>query len=121
MRVCLDTEGKVAFFTPAGRAVFDAPRGGLPRGELPRGGLPRGELPGGGVPRGGLPRSPAPHGGTLNRSTAPPRTPLAPLPPAPHTAASPGPAAAYPGAAQWQHDRDIPWDIEARAMEALDV
>ena len=106
MRVCLDTEGKVAFFTPAGRAVFDAPRGGLPRGGLPLGGLPRG----------GLPRSHAPHCGMPNLSTAPPRTPLAPLPTAPPTA-----AAAYPGAARWQHDSDIPWDIESRAMEALDV
>jgi len=51
-----------------------------------------------------------------NLSTAPPRTPLAPLPPAPTTE-----AAAYPGADRWQYDRDIPWDIEARAMEALDV
>jgi hypothetical protein len=111
MRVCLDTEGKAAFFTPSGRAVFDAPRGGLPRGEVPRRGLPHG----------GLPRSQAPNGGTPNRSTAPPHTPFGPLPPAPPTAAYSGAAAAYPGAARWQHDRDIPWDIEARAREALDV
>ena len=76
MRVCLDTEGKVAFFTPAGRAVFDAPRGGLPR------------------------------------STEQPRP--APLPPAPPS------AAAYPGADRCKRDRDIPWETEARAMEALD-
>ena len=99
MRVCLDTEGKVAFFTPAGRAVFDAPRGGLPR-------------------RPTTSATPTP--------LAP--TPLTPLPPAPPTAAYAGTAeayagaaAAYPGAARWPHDGDIPWDIEARAMEALDV
>jgi hypothetical protein len=116
MRVCLDIEGKVAFFTPAGRAVFDAPNGGLPRGRAPRGGLPRGGLPRSGASNGGLSRSRAPVGGRSPAPTPPPLAALSPLPPAPTTA-----AAAYPGAARWQHDRDIPWDIEARAMEALDV
>jgi hypothetical protein len=108
MRVCLDAEGKVAFFTPAGRAVFDAPRGGMPRTDAPLRGIPRtdtdtqrGEMPRTDTPRRGLPRNPGP---------AP-----APLPPAPPT------TAAYPGADRWPHDRDIPWQIESRALEALDA
>lgn len=91
MRVCLDIEGKVAFFTPAGHAVFDAPRGGLPR-------------------------RPSPPSRASASSSAPTPTAIAPLPPAP-----PVPAIAYPGADRWRHDRGIPWDIEARAMEALDA
>ncbi|MDT8369970.1 MAG: HNH endonuclease signature motif containing protein, partial [Longimicrobiales bacterium] len=77
MRVCLDRDGRVAFFTPRGRAVSDAPRRGLP-------------------------------------PTSEPDVPT-PLPPAPPSASSwPGPIV------RWRYDRDIPWEIEARAWEALD-
>ncbi|MEK9505292.1 hypothetical protein, partial [Gaopeijia maritima] len=46
------------------------------------------------------------------RSTAVPRT--SPLPAAPPS------EAAYPGAARWRRDRDVPWTLEARAWEAMD-
>ena len=85
MRVCLDTEGKVAFFTPSGRAIFDAPRGGRAPGDIRGGGRRPEALP-----------SPEP------------------LP------SPPTPLSAYPGADRWDRDADIPWSIEARAMEALD-
>lgn len=65
--------------------------------------------------------SPAPHPGPgCPQPTAPrlgrprPAAPR-PLPPAPES------PSAYPGAARFVRDRDIPWDVEARAWEALDT
>lgn len=75
MRVCLDVNGQVAFFTTKNRAIFDAPPPKLGQGS----------------------------GG------APPTWPF------PEPQVAPG-----AGAARWTHDHHIPWEIEARAWEALD-
>lgn len=97
MRVCLDIEGKVAFFTPTGRAIFDAPRGGMAPGDIRAGGRRPGALPSAGP-------LPSPE----------------PLPSPGAQPSAPTPVSAYPGADRWDRDADIPWSIEARAMEALD-
>ncbi|NNF38384.1 MAG: DUF222 domain-containing protein [Gemmatimonadetes bacterium] len=57
VQVCMDREGKVAFFTPKGRAMFDAPRGGRPPGEVGLGRQPRDEETAGRPPG---PLAPAP-------------------------------------------------------------
>ncbi|MDT8369380.1 MAG: HNH endonuclease signature motif containing protein, partial [Longimicrobiales bacterium] len=105
MRVCLDREGRVVFFDRRGRAVFDAPRRGMPPSEMP----PRK------VPPRGLPRRERLRNGGPVTSGSP--TLPASLPSPMKTASSspwPGPIT------HWRHDRDIPWAIEARAREALD-
>jgi hypothetical protein len=75
--VCLDVNGQVAFFTPKGTALFEAP----PRGTGVEG-----------------PRVVEDHS-----------TPI------------PEPRSTEPaGAARWTRDSEIPWEVEARAWEALD-
>jgi hypothetical protein len=76
--VCIDRTGQVAFFTPRGKALFDAPKlGGRPVAN-----------------RFGI-------GGS--RSSAGELKPY-------HLS----------GASRFARDGDIPWEIEARAWEALD-
>jgi hypothetical protein len=129
MRVCLDIDGKVAFFTPSGRAVFDAPRGGMAPGETRR---PEGPVATlgrsfaaatrSGATRPGAARIEATRMGasgigttnTTATETAGVHASIAPLPPAPPS------TAAYPGADRWRRDREIPWAIEASAREAWD-
>ena len=75
VRVCLDVNGQVAFFTTKGKALFDAPPPKLRTGRE--------------------------EGGSTWRFKEPEVAPMA-------------------GAARWTHDHHIPWDIEARAWDALD-
>ena len=91
VRVCMDREGKVAFFSPKGRAMFDAPRGGMAPGDCDS---PRSAVPPVSPLLAPVPLAPAP-------------PPPAPLPPAP---ASRRPT---PGAPRWRRDADIPWAVEA--------
>jgi hypothetical protein len=73
--ICMDVRGQVAFFTPKGKALFDAP------------------------PARGI---------WAEERTPDAPTPLTPRPP--HLA----------GASRWKRDADIPYEVEARAWEALD-
>ena len=77
-RVCSDRNGQVVFFTPEGKALFEAP----PVPELPS------------DPVEALVRGNRERGITPDFST---------------------------GAPMWRRDSDIPWAIEAAALEALDA
>jgi hypothetical protein len=84
-------DGQVVFFTPRGKAIFDAPQ---PAGRLGAAGPVPGRL--------GTPSEP------LRLPGLDDDLDLDPLPD--H----------YAGAANWTRDHKIPWAIEARAWEALD-
>ncbi|MEN8375853.1 MAG: HNH endonuclease signature motif containing protein, partial [Gemmatimonadota bacterium] len=100
VRVCLGKEGAVAFFTPRGRALYDAPRS---NGRRPGGG---GDGSASAAPganeAAGNGRAP----GARPRPTAKLRLDL----PAHRT-----------GAARWTRDSYVPWPVEARAREALEA
>ena len=84
-RVCSDRNGRVAFFTPKGNALFDAP----PMPELSPDPLEaRVRNPAQDLVRGNRERGITPTG--------------------------------WSGAPKWRRDNDIPWVIEAAALEALD-
>ncbi|MDA1096431.1 MAG: hypothetical protein O3B84_04155, partial [Chloroflexi bacterium] len=88
-RVCSDRNGQVVFFTPRGKALFEAP----PLPERP----PRPELwP---VPSDPSDLVEALLRGNRERGVRPDFK---------------------SGAPTWSRDRDVPWAIEAAAMEALD-
>jgi len=106
VRICIDRTGQVVFFTPRGKALFDAPSANPPSaGQRP---LLGGPLVGGPVTGG-------PAAGRSGDPGEPLRLPglgddldLETLP------------SHYAGAAEWTRDSDVPWAIEARAWEALD-
>jgi hypothetical protein len=101
MRVCLDVNGQVAFFTSKGRAIFDAPPPKLGKeAEGLRGGSKEGT-------DGSEPVGTA---GDLGPNATLQHQPF----PEPHV-----PPMA--GAAHWTRDHHIPWTIEAQAWEALDT
>jgi len=83
VRVCIDRNQQVVFFTPRGRALFEAP----PERD-----------------RSMAPESPEP-GGSLRPDI---RRPIELRP------------SHLEGASRWKRDEDIPWEVEARAWEALD-
>jgi hypothetical protein len=114
--VCIDTDGQVAFFTPRGKALLGAPPARLgpwqevepqkegeaepwqkiePWQEVE----PQKEGEAGPSAAGLDPRP-------ETRSAAAERPPLIPFP---------------AGAPEYKHDRDIPWEVEARAWEALEA
>jgi len=96
VRICIDLDGQVVFFTPRGKALFDAPQ---PAGRLGVAG------PVTGRPTPGRSRNP---GEPLRLPGLDDDGTEDPLPD--H----------YAGAANWTRDHKIPWAIEARAWEALD-
>ena len=83
VRVCIDRNQQVVFFTPRGRALFEVP----PERD-----------------RSMAPETPEP-GGSLTPDIRRP-TGLRP--------------SHLEGASRWKRDGDIPWEVEARAWEALD-
>ncbi|MFH1765695.1 MAG: DUF222 domain-containing protein [Gemmatimonadota bacterium] len=109
VKVCLDVKGQVVFFTPRGKALLGAPPAGANAGaqvEANPGAKveanPEGRLGANAVAECGL-------------SLATGRL----------TEIRPGHLPSHLprhliGASQWKRDRDIPWEIEARAWEALD-
>jgi hypothetical protein len=106
VRICIDVDGQVVFFTPRGKALFDAPRLG---GRLGAGRAVARR------PIAGDPAPGRPGDGRREDGGEPLRLPgldddleLGPLPD--H----------YAGAALWTRDYAVPWAIEARAWEALD-
>ena len=91
VRVCMDVGAQVAFFTPRGRILFDAPKTRFSDGaEVAGQGPPSRETEGPGI---------------VGAESARPFTPRQP-----HLS----------GAARWPRDTDIPYEIEARAWDALD-
>jgi hypothetical protein len=100
MRVCLDVNGQVAFFTTKNRAIFDAPPPKLGVGRDGVWSEPNEKMVGGGPTCEAAGTGPA-----RTKSTQP----------FPEPQVAPG-----AGAARWTHDHHIPWEIEARAWEALD-
>jgi hypothetical protein len=126
VRVCRGADDAVAFVGPGGRVLYDAPRraagssagspGGWPasRGEASREDSSRGEAgerSGRGLRRNrSSPRSAAWGGAAVGHegpgSTGTPRLDL----PAHRT-----------GAARWARDRDVPWAIEALALEGIEA
>ena len=92
VQVCLDVKGQVVFFTPRGKALLGAPP--LAPKPLAQGPLAEGH-------ESGKPASDGP--GTEGQTDRKPmlRSPIA-------------------GAPRWKRDRDIPWEVEAQAWEALD-
>ena len=114
VRVALDVRGQVVFFTPRGKALMGAPPATEPAASEPP------------TPR-GLPGRPAP------ADTKAPAATKAAAGGATGAAADQlevtglvseagrvGVTETNPGAARWTRDRDIPWELEARAWEALD-
>jgi len=104
--ICIDVDGQVVFFTPRGKALFDAPSvvGGM-----------RAAGPADGGPRAGESVPGRPGDGTSGNPGEPLRLPgleddldLGPLP------------RPFAGAPDWKRDHAVPWAIEARAWEALD-
>ena len=96
MTVCVDTEGQIVFFTPKGWALAAAPAlSGLPVKFVPG---PEGLVAGDADQR-----SADPAVRQLRRNRARGVTPDA-----------------WDSAPDYTRDRDIPWEIEARAWEALD-
>jgi len=97
--VCIDRNQQVVFFTPRGRALFEVPPVGdrsMAPGS-PESGANPGEGPG---------ENPGPEpGGSLTPDI---RRPTGLLP------------SHLEGASRWKRDEDIPWEVEARAWEALD-
>ncbi|MGI9628697.1 MAG: DUF222 domain-containing protein [Longimicrobiales bacterium] len=118
-KVCMDKERNVVFFEHNGRALFDTPRGGGVGGEpvgleaeSADGGLADGDLLPRGTADGDLAAGGPADAGTSDR-----------LFPRKH----PGWAESREhlpshrlGAARWARDSDIPYDLEAKAWEALD-
>ncbi len=104
--ICIDVDGQVVFFTPRGKALFDAPRlGGRLGATGPVDGRPLAGDPAPGRPGDGRPGN---HGEPLRLPGLDDDLDLETLPD--H----------YAGAAEWTRDHKIPWAIEARAWEALD-
>jgi len=128
VRICIDADGQVVFFTPRGKTLLGAPprrvdmgmgMEGVDAGKRlggahehgPRRGLEQGLrrreelglLPGQ-EPGPGRGEEPGPHRGQE-------------LPGSGVQKAQPSPLAGTP---RWKHDRDIPWAVEAQAWEALD-
>ena len=115
VRVCIDRNQQVVFFTPRGRALFEVP----PVGDRSM----IGEAPESGATPGGGPR--ANPGG--EPGSDPGREPGADPGPEPGGSLTPDsrrPTGLRPshfeGASRWKRDGDIPWEVEARAWEALD-
>ena len=107
MRVCIDMNQKVVFFTPRGRAIFDAPpvrdRSMAAISPEPAADLGRdGRRDGGRDPGRDGGRDP---GGSRTPDNGEPRQ-LRPY----H----------LEGASRWTRDGEIPWAVEALAWEALD-
>jgi len=106
MDVWIDRDGQVVFFTPKGKVVLGAPVA-RPVTARPAG---RPDLWSGAAPRTPAPRSPEPllpSARPMERSE----------PPSSSSRASQEPPAGSP---RWKWDRDVPWEVEARAWEALD-
>ena len=94
VRVCIDVNGQVVFFTPKGKALLGAPPRGWDHSTGPQGA-------GRGRSMGGEARS----AGEANMSVDPQE-------PRPYHLS---------GAARWARDEDIPWETEAQAWEALEA
>ena len=93
VRVCIDTTGQVVFFTPRGKALFDAPElGGRPVAN--RFGI------------GEAANSAAEAAAASSGAPAGEEGQLKPY----HLS----------GASRFARDGDIPWEVEARAWEALE-
>jgi hypothetical protein len=115
IRICIDRTGQVVFFTPRGKALFDAPAvgGGLVAGG-PIAGGPVAGRPTTGEPTAGTPIAKSPiearedAGEPLRRRG---------LGAGAHRKVRPCQGV---GAARWKRDSDVPWAVEARAWEALD-
>ena len=101
VKVSVNSDGTVLFFTPKGRILVDAPS----RPKAARGGE-----------RSGLPPVPSVHRG------APAETSAASLPaPTVHPGApAQGDGIMLSNGAALYHDSEVPWEIEAAAREALD-
>jgi hypothetical protein len=100
VQLCVDRNGQVVFFTPRGKALFDAPPvNAKSEGGRTADGSPLGRRSGAGEPGGGANEP----GVSLDE---PPRQ-LRPT----HRS----------GASRWKRDSDIPWEVEARAWEVLDT
>jgi hypothetical protein len=99
VKICMDVRGQVAFFTPKGKTLFDAPpaRGVWAEGK-------RAEMRVDGTPETNLHRRPEASPGTEPR-------------PAPELTLR---RAHHSGAAKWRRDNQIPYEVEARAWEVLD-
>jgi hypothetical protein len=95
--ICIDVKGQVAFFTPKGKTLFDAPpaRGIWANDRVPE----------------------TPRSAETTRGEEPIRGAETARKPTPHLTLRP---AHLSGASKWQRDRDIPYAVEARAWEALD-
>ena len=109
MTVCMDVNQKVVFFTPTGRAMVGAPPVNPEPGRLRAIGESIGEMMG--EAEAGSPRD----GGRLRAEGEPeavgPDQPRLQPPPRINS------AAAIP---RFKRDTDIPWEVEARAWDALD-
>ncbi|MEN8376921.1 MAG: HNH endonuclease signature motif containing protein, partial [Gemmatimonadota bacterium] len=101
VRVCLGKEGAVAFFTPGGRALYDAPRAA-------NGGTGAGRAAGARTAPGA--------GRVAGAGTAP--GPGSPRPTVKLRLELP---AHRTGAARWTRDSLVPWPVEAGAREALEA
>ena len=103
VRVCIDLNQQVVFFTPRGKAIFDAP----PVSDLSMAGNSTESAVGlgrdGGWDAGLDLGSDAGQNGERDLAAPPQLRPY-------H----------LEGASRWQRDGEIPWAVEARAWEALD-
>ena len=131
VQVCMDVGGQVAFFTPKGKVLFDAPKTRfLDRLEPVLGSVEGPKLKSAEKPE----LKPVPGSKTEWESELEPGSGPGMEPtkegepgsdrkgywdPKPFPRHAPLPAH-LSGAAKWTRDRDIPFDIEARAWEALD-
>ena len=94
VQLCLDVKGQVVFFTPRGKALLGAPPAG------------------------------ANAGAKVDPGFAGPKVEMDLADERPREFRT-GHLASHlvshlPGASRWTHDRDIPWEVEARAWEVLD-
>ncbi|MCY4646181.1 MAG: DUF222 domain-containing protein [Gammaproteobacteria bacterium] len=122
VKVSVNGDGTVLFFTPKGRMLVDAPtRPKAARGRARREMIARNTRPGGGLAgesaSGPLLPVPSVHG------AAPDETAASPLPPVPSVyrgAPGKGDGITLSNGAALYRDSEIPWEIEAAAREAME-
>jgi hypothetical protein len=120
VRVCMDANQQVVFFTPRGKTLFSAP----PRNALssPRGSAITDGIEGGPGNPGRTGKSGEP--GTRGTSGQPGTRGEPGKPSDPRTHGEEMPRQVRPahlaGASRWKRDGEIPWAVEARVWDALD-